>query len=163
MRPIVTPRFELIELTPNHATKHYLSWFADPHTQQFIVTLAHSLEELKTYIAAKRADEKCLFLGIFYHGSHIGNIKYEPIESSKAQATMGILIGEKDWRGKGVAGEVIMASSIYLREHYGINRILLGVEQENIAAVQAYKKLGFVNYKETPDGLYMSLDLNRVN
>lgn len=163
MQPIVTERFELIELSPVHATERYLSWFSDSSTQQFIANLAHSLEELQAYIAAKQADESCLFLGVFFQGEHIGNIKYEPIEKRTAQATMGILIGDKSWRGKGVAGEVILASSLFLRDYYGINRILLGVEQENVAAVQAYSKLGFSKYKETPDGLYMSLDLNGIN
>lgn len=163
MQPIVTARFELIELSPEHATTRYLSWFSDPSTQQFIASQSHSINQLKVYISEKKADKNCLFLGVFHQGNHIGNIKYEPIDISKAQATMGILIGEKDWRGKGVAGEVIMASSVYLQEHYGINRILLGVEQHNSAAVKAYNKLGFVKYKETLDGLYMSLELNRVN
>lgn len=163
MQPIVTERFELIELNPAHATERYLSWFSDSSTQQFIANLAHSLEELQAYIAAKQADESCLFLGVFFKGEHIGNIKYEPIEKLIAQATMGILIGDKNWRGQGVAGEVIMASSLFLRDHYGINRILLGVEQENVAAVQAYSKLGFSKYKETSDGLYMSLDLSGVS
>lgn len=163
MQPIVTERFELIELTPVHASERYLSWFSDSSTQQFIANLAYSLEELQAYIAAKQANESCLFLGIFFQGEHIGNIKYEPIEKQTAQATMGILIGDKNWRGKGVAGEVILASSLFLHKHYGINRVLLGVEQENSAAVHAYSKLGFSKYKETPDGLYMSLDLNGIN
>jgi RimJ/RimL family protein N-acetyltransferase len=163
MLKIDTERFHLRELSDSDASERYLSWFQDTTTQQFIAKKAETISQLKEYILEKKTDKNCLFLGVFYQGIHIGNIKYEPIDISKAQATMGILIGEKDWRGKGVAGEVIMASSIYLREHYGIKRILLGVEQENSAAVQAYNKLGFVKYKETPDGLYMSLELNSVN
>jgi [ribosomal protein S5]-alanine N-acetyltransferase len=45
-------------------------------------------------------------------GNNIGNIKYEPIVIEEHQATMGILIGEKRRRGKGVATEVINTSRI---------------------------------------------------
>lgn len=40
---------------------------------------------------------------------------------------MGILIGEKDWRGRGAASEVIIASAMWLKENFGINKIFLGL------------------------------------
>ena len=43
---------------------------------------------------------------------HIGNIKYEPIDFQAATATMGILTGANDWRGKGVGPEVIKGSAL---------------------------------------------------
>jgi len=56
---------------------------------------------------------------------------------------MGILIGEPDWRGRGVAREVIAASARWLHEHRGVSRVLLGVEKENEAALAAYLRAGF--------------------
>ena len=55
---------------------------------------------------------------------------------------MGILIGDSDWRGKGVAIEVIKASAHYLAKRYGVTTIFLGVDQINKAAVSAYQKVG---------------------
>ena len=82
-------------------------------------------------------------------GNHIGNIKYEPIDFENKVAVMGILIGEKDWRGVGVASEVIKSSSEWLNKQYDINHIALGVDSKNIAAIKTYKKIGFKN-KQTP-------------
>ena len=92
-----------------------------------------------------------LFFGIFSRESneHIGNIKFEPINFHNKTAIMGILIGEEGWRGRGVTPEVIKSSSEWLNKQYDINRIALGVDSKNIAAIKAYEKIGFKN-KQTP-------------
>ena len=82
-----------------------------------------------------------------YIKKHIGNIKYEPIDLKRKTATMGILIGDKDWRGKGVATEVIKASAHYLNSMYGVTTIFLGVNPNHQVAVSVYKKIGF-KFKE---------------
>jgi ribosomal-protein-alanine N-acetyltransferase len=63
---------------------------------------------------------------------------------------MGILIGEKDWRGKKVAPEVIMASSEYLHKKYGIKYIYLGANKDNAHAVSVYKNMNFKIFKKSP-------------
>jgi len=72
---------------------------------------------------------------------------------------MGILIGEKEWRGKGVASEVVKASSEYLGKTYGVRYIDLGVERGNTPAVSAYKKMQFEVVEEDDNGFKMRLDL----
>jgi RimJ/RimL family protein N-acetyltransferase len=86
-------------------------------------------------------------LGIFdkITNLHIGNIKYEPVNSKLRYAIMGILIGEAEWRGKGVASEVLLASAKWLWNNRNIQQIILGVSHSNLAAIRAYRKVGFVN------------------
>ena len=52
----------------------------------------------------------------------IGNIKYEPVNSEIGYAVMGILIGEADLRGKGVAAEVLSESVAWLYRHRNIKQ-----------------------------------------
>jgi len=56
---------------------------------------------------------------------------------------MGILIGDPAYRGLGVASEVIRESAVWLKSHRNINQIVLGVSNDNVAAIRAYKKAGF--------------------
>jgi len=56
---------------------------------------------------------------------------------------MGILIGEPAWRGKGVTAEVLTASAQWLKTHRHISEVVLGVSEENPAAIRAYEKVGF--------------------
>ena len=57
---------------------------------------------------------------------------------------MGILIGEEEWRGVGVAKEIVSATAKWLRKYKNIERIILGVNIDNVNAIRAYKKIGFV-------------------
>ena len=54
---------------------------------------------MKQYIKEKRNKFDCLFLGIFLKDAnkHIGNIKLEPIDFENKKATLGILIGDKNY------------------------------------------------------------------
>ena len=145
---IETGRFRLRELTEEDATLRYLGWLANPEAKRFIVAAktTHELERLAEYVRQRMNRPDILFLGIFEKrsGLHIGNIKYEPVDSISGFAVMGILIGDPGWRGMGVAGEAIQGSAQWLREHRGITQIILGVSDENHAAIKAYEKIGFV-------------------
>ncbi len=145
---ISTERFLLRELTEGDVTQRYLSWLSDVATQRFIVAAAKTkrLSDLKQYVQERIGREDVLFLGIFEKatGVHVGNIKYEPVDSASGYAVMGILIGDPISRGKGVAGEAVRASALWLKAHRQIRWILLGVNPNNTAAIKAYQKVGFV-------------------
>ena len=144
---INTERFVLRELGESDVSARYLGWFSDSATQMSISAAAdmHSLEDLRAYVRARSGRVDVLFLGIFLRETdlHIGNIKYEPVDSTSGRAVMGILIGDPVFRGKGVAQEVLRESAAWLREHRGIRTISLGVHAANSAAVAAYERVGF--------------------
>ena len=144
---IDTPRFTLRPLAVADVSTRYLSWLSDGRALRFIngATGDNHLDELKSYVARREGRDDVVFLGIFTHaGEHIGNIKYEPVDTERGAAVMGILVGEVAWRGMGVAGEVIQASSVWLHERRGIRAIVLGVDRDNLAGIRAYEKLGFI-------------------
>ena len=93
---------------------------------------------------AKNLETNCLLLGIYVNTNfHIGNIKAEPIDTVNRTCWIGILIGEKKWRGKGVAQETISALTKTLNKDLQINKFYLGVDRDNSAAIRAYTKMGF--------------------
>jgi [ribosomal protein S5]-alanine N-acetyltransferase len=160
---INTKRFQLKSLTTKNVTEKYLSWFNG--SKEVVEYIAYAktnadINKLRQYVKEREDREDVLFLGIFTDfGQHIGNIKYEPINLKDKSATMGILIGDKKWRGKGVATEVIKDSGKYLKENYKIKYIDLGVNKDNIAAVSAYKKMKFKVIKKTDFGFMMRLNI----
>ncbi len=160
---INTERFQLKTLTVDDATEEYLSWFSSSKEVGEYIAYAKTnadINKLRQYVKEREDREDVLFLGIFTDSEqHIGNIKYEPINLKDKSATMGILIGDKEWRGKGVATEVIKDSSKYLKENYNIKYIDLGVNKDNIAAVSAYKKMKFKVIKKTDFGFMMRLNI----
>lgn len=169
---MMTGRFELRCLAPDDATPRYLHWLANKDARRYILSARETptLDSLRGFIASKHNSPDVLFLGIFERvsGTHIGNIKYEPIDDSAGTAEMGILIGDPFWRGRGVAREVIIASARWLYENRRIRRILLGVEEDNAGAISAYRRAGFHPIGETRDPraagkiLRMSLEIEKV-
>ena len=160
---INTERFQLKSLTTENVTEQYLSWFSG--SEEVVEYIAYAktnadINKLRQYVKEREDREDVLFLGIFTDsGQHIGNIKYEPINLKDKSATMGILIGNKEWRGKGVATEVIKDSGKYLKKNYKIKYIDLGVNKDNIAAVSAYKKMKFKVIRKTDHGFMMRLNI----
>lgn len=145
---ISSERFLLRELTEEDVTERYLGWLRDPDAKKFIVaaTRTAGLSDLKQYVCDRIGRDDILFFGIFEKttGLHIGNIKYEPVNPVLGYAIMGILIGDPNYRSKGVGTEALITSALWLKEHRGIKQILLGVDEENLAGVKSYEKAGFV-------------------
>ena len=150
---IETKRFLLRPLTVADVTHRYLNWLQNEESNRFIVTVSskHTLDSLKAYVKERANREDVLFLGIFLKNSnlHIGNIKFEPLNQVNGTSIMGILIGEPDWRGRGVAAEVSNACAEWLYENYSINQIHLGVDRDNLPAIRAYFKSNFRIVQDT--------------
>jgi [ribosomal protein S5]-alanine N-acetyltransferase len=160
---INTERFQLKPLTTKYVTEKYLSWFGESDGNETYISFAKShldIEDLMQYVSGREDKEDVLFFGIFTDSEqHIGNVKYEPINIEDKFATMGILIGDKEWRGKGVASEVIKASSEYLNKTYGIKYIDLVVNENNAHAVYVYKKMKFRVIDDNDNEIKMRLNL----
>ena len=147
MSPILTERFLIRPLTIADATPRYLSWFAGDGAVNIVSAASvRELDDLRRYIAERLGRDDVWFVGIFDRASglHIGNLKYEPVNSALGYAILGIFIGDRASRGKGVAAEVIQATAQWLKQHRGIGQIVLGVLKTNAAAIRAYEKIGFV-------------------
>ena len=159
---IITNRFILRPLNVKDVNERYANWLIDESTSKYI-SARISLMELRDYVLARSNRDDVLFLGVFNktNGLHIGNIKYEPIDVERHQAVMGILIGDKDWRDKGVASEVIIASAMMLNRLLKIEKILLGVSKSNLAAIKAYEKTGFKKKSCCAESQQMELNLNK--
>ena len=172
MVEIDTERFLLRELGIKDVTNRYLSWLSDTMAEKFITFAERGkeLSDLKKYVQHRIGRDDILFLGIFEKGTqlHIGNIKFEPVDSELGFAIMGMLIGDPNYRGIGVAAEVLWASALWLQKYRQVSQIVLGVSLGNPEAIRAYEKVGFVK-KATefipdvpPDAISMVWKLDEI-
>lgn len=138
-------RIYLRELKEEDATQEYCDWLNDPIVNKYLETRNTSIKELEEYIKEKRENKNCLFWGIFLKNTnkHIGNIKLEPINWGKKEATMGILIGNKNFWGKGICTEVIKLLIKNAFDKLNIEKISVGVINDNIATIICNLKSGF--------------------
>ena len=125
---------------------NYLSWMRDTDQNNFIegARKNFTFQELTNYINIKNESENALLFGIFTNKEniHIGNIKLEPIKFGEF-AWLGILIGDLEFRGKGVGFEVIQHLLKFAKSEFCLSSIFLGVHENNKVAMSLYKKIGF--------------------
>lgn len=138
-------RIYLRPLTETDASERYAGWLNDPAVNKYLETRSATAEELKAYIWQKNASQSAMLFGIFVKDTneHIGNVKLEPIDEVKKTATMGILIGENNWWGKGIATDVTNLIVVYAFDALGLLEVRLGVIASNAAARRVYEKCGF--------------------
>ena len=155
--------FFLRTLNVSEDLANYLYWMSNPKNNEFIVSSRadYTLTELKQFIKECNSSNEVLLLGIFdvTNNKHVGNIKYDILNLKSQSATMGILLGERNYRGIGLAKQVIYASSSWLHRNLGIKEIYLGVDRENEIAIKLYSSLGFKRIENEPHGSY-SMKLN---
>ena len=104
-----------------------------------------NLQSLENYVKENISKKLFFFLEYFYkkNNKHIGNIKFDNICKKNCKAELGILIGNKDYRHQGYAGQVIKIGTDLLFKKLGIKKFYLGVNKNNQSAINVYKKSGF--------------------
>jgi len=157
-------RIYLRILRKQDASEKYCSWINDNEVNRYLDSKKISIEELREYVRVRRLDPNCLFYGIFLksNDTHIGNIKLEPIDYIKKKATLGILIGMKEFWSKGYGTEALKTLVNYAFKSLHLKDINLGVIKKNNAAIKAYEKSGFKIYEETDNGYKMRISLDNI-
>lgn len=145
---IPTIETERLLLKPMHTkfiTESYLHWMNDLDVCKFLETaIPYSEVELQDFVNSMIA-KKILFWAITlkHDGSHIGNIKIDPINKKHLIGEYGILMGDRNNWGKGYAKEASKSVISYCFQSLNLRKITLGVIKDNVAAVKLYESLGF--------------------
>jgi RimJ/RimL family protein N-acetyltransferase len=123
----------------------YLSWLNDDKVMRGIVSSGYDLNNLKSYVKDKIANKNTHFFAIITKSNnlHIGNIKLDFYDSKSNLSEMGVLIGDKDYWGKGIAKEACSLVLNYGFKKLNLRKIFLAVFENNIHAIKLYKSLGF--------------------
>lgn len=154
---VTTDRFVVRVLNETDVTDFYLHWFEDADAKIHVKAARsrQTLESLRTFVREKKNSPNALLLGIFTRdtSAHIGNLKFEPIDLPAGAAVVGVLIGEPAWRNKGVFHEVFDAATDKLGSLFNVHSFWLGVAIDNPAAINAYRKAGFIRQERPPNEL----------
>ncbi len=162
-----TSRLIIKPLSQTDNIEDYLSWMKDK-SNIFISSINpnYTNGDIYNFICEKNSDPNALLLGIFdkITGKHIGNGKFEPINFNEKYAIFGILIGDINFRGKGIGPEFIHACFHEILIPMNITKLVLSVSKLNRNAIRAYTKAGFVPSDRPVLSLdSMSLELELIN
>lgn len=140
-------RIYLRKICSSDVTETYHAWMINPDVTRFLENRfsAMTLEALQASVDAFLADPKTVFLAIVTRDSdrHIGNIKIGPIDANHGVADVGLILGEKDYWGCGLATEAIRLVTRYAFGALGLRRLTAGAYATNIGSIRAFEKAGF--------------------
>ena len=145
-------QIRVVSFQVKHLTQVYINWLNDIEVVRFSEQRhhTHTLESCTEYFNQQQVGDD-LFLAIEAledtSQKHLGNIGVA-IDKANRYADISILIGEKNYWGKGIAFEAIKGMIIYLREEVNINQITCGAMSCNIGMIKVMEKLG-MNPKTT--------------
>jgi ribosomal-protein-alanine N-acetyltransferase len=147
--PLRTKNLILRSLDASHACGPYEAWMRDEDVTRYLEVRFAPPDAAALELFIKRMNDSIdnLLLGLFPSADperHIGNIKLGPIDSRHAVAAIGVLIGAKDYWGKGLAGESVAAVAELGFSDFGLERVEAGFYADNIASQRAFTRAGFV-------------------
>ena len=141
---------ERIYLSPKNTedVEQFTKWMNDFNVTDYIgiSNKVMPLEAEKNYLIEHNNDEVNLAIVALSEDKLIGSIGLFDISHVKRAATLGIFIGDNEYRGKGFGTEAIKLILDYGFNYLNLNNIKLDLMEFNESAFACYKKCGFKEY-----------------
>jgi RimJ/RimL family protein N-acetyltransferase len=148
--PLTTARLRIEQFTEAHVRHpNYLSWLTDQDNLRSLNLIDYQLnrvtqEKLDRYFESfKNSTSNHLFaMHVADGGAFVGTATLREIGHGGLY-DLGILVGDKAVRGKGIARETIGAVARYAFEDLGARKICSSFADSNYAVLLAFLKNGF--------------------
>ncbi len=134
-------------LAQSDATDEYLSWLNDEETTRGLASgvFPSGIVELKKFVDGAVGSKNVVMFAICdqVNDTHVGNIKLDNFDWVSRTCELGLLIGNKNYWGKGIGYAVCKLILNYAFTDLNIRKVSLAVYENNPAAIKLYHKLGF--------------------
>lgn len=125
----------------------YVEWLRDLRTVKYIgrkeYFLSSDKNEIFEYVKQLAKSPNDSFFKIMYNDNFIGTFKVGHINWETRTADMGIMIGDANYRGKGMSERVMQVGLYYAFNNLGLWKVTGGLLSGNIAMQKCFEKCGF--------------------
>lgn len=165
---LIGKKLYLRPLEESDVSDEYLQWLNDPEVTRYLEAgrFPATPASVRRYLERFQnpANELIFAIVDIESKQHIGNVTLNHIDWVNRKADTGILIGRKDFWGKGYAFEAWSLVIEYAFQGLGLRKITAGAVAENVDSLSVLKRLGFqmegVRRKEYfLDGEYLDVPL----
>jgi RimJ/RimL family protein N-acetyltransferase len=138
----------LFGLEPDDVTDEYVAWLNDPAVNRYLESrfVRHTPESTRRFVQSVLDSDDSILFGIRYVpcGRHVGNIKLGPIDRHHRRGEIGLLIGDRNVWGRGIAAGAIELAARYAFDSLGLLKVTAGCYAGNVGSRRAFEKAGFV-------------------
>ena len=123
----------------------FVRWVNDPEVTQFLSQRGpFSLAQEEQWFERQLEKHDGFIFGITTEeGELIGNIGLDAIDRKDRHAVLGIIIGEKEYWGRGYGTDAVRTMLRFAFDEQNLHRVSLSVYAENQRALRCYEKCGF--------------------
>lgn len=125
----------------------YLSWLNDEEVTRGLASGAFpsDLSSLTHYVEHIINSKNAVMFAICDKSNelHIGNIKLDNFDWINRTCELGLLLGDRNYWGKGIGTEVMRLCLHYAFLQLNFRKVVLAVYANNPAAIKLYEKIGF--------------------
>lgn len=167
MKPFIEGNIvDLRPLSEGDVNQNYVNWLNDAEVCKYNShhVFPYTLELAKKYVSDVQTSKSDIVLAIIAkkERTHIGNIALQKIHFVDQNAEYAIVLGDKDYWGKGVAKE---ASKLILKHGFGslnLHRIYCGtsvknIPMQNLAIALGFKQEGLRKEAMYKDGAFVDI------
>lgn len=141
---------ERIYLSPRSIedAEQFTEWLNDFETTDYLgrSDILTTLEGEKKYLEENSNPEATFVIVTLEDNKMIGTVSLERINWLNRTATLGVFIGDKEYRSKGYGTEAIKLLLEYGFKYMNLNNIKLDLMEFNERALKCYQKCGFKEY-----------------
>lgn len=141
---------ENIYLSPRNSqdVEIFTQWLNDFETTDYLGRsgLLTTIDAEKKYLEENSNPEATFVIVTLEDDKMIGSVSLEEINSINRTATLGIFIGDKEYRNKGWGTEAIQLILEYGFHYLNLQNIKLDLMEFNERALKCYQKCGFKEY-----------------
>lgn len=125
----------------------YLSWLRIIENikmigrQEYLLTI--DVEEIKKYVKRLNLSSNDSFFKVYYVGKFIGTFKVGHIDWLIRSADLGIMIGDQNYRNKGLSIKIMLLGIRYAFDVLGLRRLTGGCYADNFAMCKCFETCGF--------------------
>ena len=139
-----------IYLSPRNSddVEIFTEWLNDFKTTDYLgrSSIVTTLYDEKKYLEENATAEASFVIVTINENKMIGTVSLESINHINRCATLGIFIGDKEFRNKGYGTEAIKLILEYGFKYLNLKNIKLDLMEFNERALKCYKKCGFKEY-----------------
>lgn len=139
-----------IYLSPRNSedVEIFTEWLNDFETTDYVGRsgILTSLESERKYLDENNSPEATFVIVTLDEDKMIGTVSLENVDWLNRTATLGIFIGDKNYRSKGYGAEAIKLILEYGFKYMNLYNIKLDLMEFNSRALKCYEKCGFKEY-----------------
>ena len=146
-------QIDLRPITLEDLTDNYVAWMNNYEVVRFTESrfITHTWQSIEEFIRSANNEKTHTFAIIDKDSDkHIGNIKLGGINWNHLFGDVGLIIGLKEYHGRGIATECIRLVTEYAFSRLGLHKVWCGVYEPNIGSLRAFQKAGWEIYATEP-------------